>query len=34
MDSEIVAQAAHATLDRSSLFLEAVRRLLETGVEF
>ncbi len=34
MKSEIVAEAARATLDGSIPFPEVVRRLLETGVEY
>jgi uncharacterized protein YbcV (DUF1398 family) len=34
MDSKIVNEAAHATLDGSIPFPEVVRRLLETGVEY
>ena len=33
MQSEIVAEAARATLDGSIPFPEVVRRLMETGVE-
>ena len=34
MQSEIVAEAARATLDGSIPFPEVVRRLMETGVEY
>ncbi|MBL8205102.1 MAG: DUF1398 family protein [Blastocatellia bacterium] len=34
MNTEIVAQAARATLSGSSPFPEVVRRLIETGVEY
>lgn len=34
MKSEIVAEAARATLDGSIPFPEVVRRLIETGVEY
>ncbi len=34
MKSEIVAEAARATLDGSIPFSEVVRRLIETGVEY
>jgi uncharacterized protein YbcV (DUF1398 family) len=34
MKSEVVAQAARATLDGSIPFPEVVRRLIETGVEY
>ena len=34
MQSEIVAEAARATLDGSIPFPEVVRRLIETGVEY
>lgn len=34
MQSEIIAEAARATLDGSIPFPEVVRRLIETGVEY
>ena len=34
MKSEVVAQAARATLDGSMAFAEIVGRLIETGVEY
>lgn len=34
MKSEVVAEAARATLDGSIPFSEVVRRLIETGVEY
>ena len=34
MKSEVVAEAAHATLDGSMAFAEIVGRLIETGVEY
>ncbi len=34
MNSEVVTEAAHATLDGSIPFPEVIRRLIETGVEY
>ena len=34
MNSEIITEAARATLDGSMPFPEVVRRLVETGVEY